>query len=264
MTIRPPFARKYAETLGRVYTDTSRWIRYVGFIRGLFLRGQQLWDDDVNRSLANWGRYHPQTAIHRKYLNIIAPPPYYSPFLAVNVMDPKHYFQDTTGWPEEDHIYFWARGMNDSIEWRPLPGLLCYVKADRNVVAFTGSEWKPALKFEDRNMTVEIAIFASKGATKRGKVMAAYTVDRKFELLRINRESRARGIYVNSGAGGGFQIRKNGVKVGIVWQNKYSSGITMQADTIFSPGDTLDIFVDDIAQWVDPVSITLVGKLRYD
>lgn len=248
------FPRKYTETLGRSYTDGSRWLHER--IRGVFLRGQQLWDQDLNDALKVWALWRPRDVIYRKYRNRVSKPPYYSPIVESYIIDPAH-----SGLPDanaEDTLYYNSVGMPYPYYLPPLPGWMVYVKADRNFVAYTGAQWLPVLKIDTRDVDVEVAIFMSIGAVKKDAVCAVYTVEKAFAITAAGaRQSRARGVNDNAG----FKIRKNGVVVANIIVVPKSSKIQIKGDTAFAVGDRLEIYATPTATFTAPVSVTILGKL---
>lgn len=248
------YPRKYAEELFRVYTDTSKY--FHNRIRASFLRGQQLWDDDINGNFRVWDLWRPRDAIYRKYRQITQRPPFFSPTVDSVVLDPKHVV------PPDDEainsIYYYSTGMKAPIYLPPLPGQMCYVKADRNVVGFTGAEWLPILKFNERDVSIEIAMFFSKGSMKKESVIAVYVVQRAFVLTaKSGQHSRVRGLDGTTGV----TIRKNGVDVARVIARPQITWIRPTGDTVFQVGDKLEVYMNDRAAFGNTMALTILGEI---
>lgn len=247
------FARRYTDTLGRVFTDHSRLLGKN--LRAFWYKGEQLWDDDMNQNMTWWDMLVFRVTNWRKYQNIVQRPPIYSPYITTFIYDPAH--TNVSG-PPTNTIYYYARGMLEALHIGYLPGLKCYVKADQNVVIYTDGGWRPITKHDYAKESVEIAIFASIGAVKKDSNLASTVVTRTITFWRTGKRSRVRGLPHNRT----LELHKNGVQVGTIYQSQYSSGLSMIADTTFYPGDILSVYVPPEAQWSEPLTMSLVGSVE--
>jgi hypothetical protein len=244
------FAKSYAD---RVFTDHSRLLGKN--LRAFWHRGEQLWDAEMNQNMGWWEALVARVTNYRKYQNIVTVPPIYSPYITTFIYDPAH--RNVSG-PPTNTIYFFARGMQEAIHYGYLPGLKCYVKADRNVVIYTDSGWRPITKHDYAMENVEIAVFASIGAVKKNSILCSTEITRTINFWRSGKRSRARDLSYNYP---GLQLRKNGVKVGVIYVAQHGSGLRMDADVTFHPGDILSVYVDEFVRWSEPLSFSIVGSI---
>jgi hypothetical protein len=234
---------------GLTYTDHSRFLR--NHIRGLFLKGQQLWDNDWNNNQEIFALWKQMWAIYRKNQKDGQMPPYYSPYLNRRVLDPKNAPVD--GY--HDHfIYHWQKGMQYVLYYKPEKGNFCWVDADRTLCVFTNNGWTGLSRLADEEWNVEVAIFIN--GAKKGKNIATKCVSQPFRLARQRNVSRGEGVIFARP----FEILKNGVVVGMISQGKYNCVTTINTDTDFHTGDLLQVRAN-ATQANAVCTISLVGMM---
>lgn len=240
--------RAYAETQNITYPDTSGYIR--DWFRSKFFRGQQLWDDDINNNFDWFQWWLPAWSHRRRDLKPFKGPPTYLRYLVVDIFDPAHY--DTPGTQANYYMY---QTNSYAFDLKPFCGVTSYVIADKMLVGFTGTAWKPLARLAEKRFNYEIALFAN--SPKAGKVAIVHKISERFLLPNNSQASRVRGIQPNGWA----DIAKNGVVVAQAYKSLYSSGVTNtgNVDVIFEPGDILT--VTPIAKLGPTLSISLVGGL---
>lgn len=239
---------KYA---GRIFTDGSRYIR--GHMRALFRKGQQLWDDELNNNAYWWSWWSPQWAYYRRdYPNGLNYPYIYDPFMQRYVMDPK--FNSSYPASYKHGLFYYVTGMKEPIISQPIMGNRIYVVADRMVVFFNGTEWKPMFRLPQYDKNFELAAYAM--APKKGKAMFRHVVTQAFKVYQDNEDGRVRGWPITNPD---LEIYKNGVKVGRAFKKVYNSGVKMTVDTQFDPGDILEVRLPSQGDVVPWVAISIVG-----
>jgi len=238
------------------WPDHSRTLDVSEVIRAFWLHGEQMWDQDANNNFRWVQNYLNDTVFWR-----ISPRyPYYSPRLQKYIADPAK-----DQWQTGDLINAMVRKAAATLPvyldpWR---GVTCYSRADRIISGYVGNGfseyWKGWSIREEYIDAIEIAFFMSD--VRRNSVAACHLVIEPFKLKSGNYSSRMRNWNYRWAQ---LQIRKNGVKVGIIQKMLYGSRLRMDATTQFDPGDRLEIFSGNTALYpysAKAVSVSLYGEL---
>lgn len=223
----PP--RNYPETMTRIYPNHSKALR-GGVFYAFWRTGEQMWDEDLNNGwewcswwVGRWAHWRRQPVA-----------PYYSPGLTVTI-------QDRNFWPTAappDVVRYTVPML--SLPLPPWPGVKVPAIADRVLSAWRGDRWQGVTAWHEYRDVMEIAMFMSQ--VRRNKVVCTYTVEQPFKMHAVSKSSRVRGWSEKSPP---FIVQKNGVDIGTAWKSKYSSGVTLDADTTFAAGDRLSLKMAD-------------------
>ena len=241
--------------LEREYTDITRQDSSFGFRndwRTGWDTGEHLWDVDLNNNwqFVNWWRqtnlYHFRTPR--------------SPW--TNMPSTQRYIQRTPG-----EYQNWLRYQSFGAEGQNLPpfiGANVYAQADRLLLYFTGSAWKPVRKMLPYRPGIEIAMFAH--YPHAGEVCCSYTATEKFTIYGDGPNNRSPLSRFRSNRGDTtVNWYKNGVQVGTA--NYSTTGtrsgrvIVTSGEVTFDKGDILTVRAPNPLMGVLWLSITFIGKV---
>ena len=240
----PP--RNYPEVMTKVYPNHSKALR-GGVFYAFWSKGEQLWDEDVNNGW-EWCQWWVGRWAHRRRM---PPAPYYSPGLTVTIQDR---FQHPTADPP-DVVRYTVPML--SLPLPPWEGVKVPAIAERVMSAWRGDRWWGVLAWHEYRDVIEISMFMSQ--IRKNKVVCTYTVEQPFKIHANSRSSRVRGWPDKNTPP--FIVQKNGVDVGVAWKSKYSSGVTLDADTSFAAGDRLSLKAPDAGDGKLGVTVTFIAEL---
>lgn len=245
--------RKYSDPKpngqGLTFTDTS--YEYKNRIRVGFTKGQQLYDQDWNNNSEWFGLWLGMWAFFRRNIYNGQTPPYYNPGMIRQVLDVKHSNPSAN---HADFIRYTLTTTGRTFWYAPMIGAKAWVDADRMLVLYTASGWKPVARLLDRQWDVEIAIFACGG--KKGEIVARKRVSQPFRLTKLQQASRGR--FMSKGYP--YAILRNGVQVGSISQGDAICRVSVTADVDFVAGDVLSIRANQ-ASARKFVAVTIVGTM---
>lgn len=232
-------------------TNSSRYLR--AYMRGLWAKGEQRWDKDVDQNFSWFGYWTPQQAIYRLELDTQQMPPWYSPYYVKLIWDPKHSVPQPPG--DETAVDTVYEATRTWASWAaPIEGASAYIFADRMMVMYSGGEWKPIARLVDRKFNCEIAICAV--GLKANMKMVSKVMDQPIRIYAQNNQSRMRGGDYRYT----YPLRKNGVDIGVVFQGKFTSGCSVEFDTDFAKGDVLSIDFPAGATRDQTFAVSLLGE----
>lgn len=253
-----PYRDGWNDKIVYEWTDHSRDFR-MGYRAG-WSAGEQLWDGDVNAAWDWRNRFWNASYVHWRRDHLGNRPPWYEGpvfFSIYREYESGHaYIKDN-----DTHVDFGGNTMEmrfpaTTYPIKPEPGNISYVLADRMVVAFTGTAWKPLFRMPELDMNIEIAVFAD--TPKKGEAIMSMIVSQPFVIKADGIGSRVR----NWNRTVPIPILKNDVEVGYAFQIPgIVTGIRMTSDTEFQAGDKLTLMCPNVYGVPQGVSITIMGGL---
>ena len=232
-----------------VRSNHSRRIR--ARITSFWTKGEQIWDEDVNNSFSWWNWWMPMQCEFRRNLR----PGRYAPWFVIfpkYVIDPQHMEVPPPISPGTENTV-WQETPFIPLSFKPWSGSKCYVKADRMMVTFTGSAWKPMFRLPQYDKNFEMSVFAQK--IKGNSVIVRHVVSQPFRLYAGNTDGRMRGWSYMLPP---LVLRKNDGDIGFIWQSMYSSGVNC-ITTDFEEGDVLEVFCPSAPGLPLWVTFSIVG-----
>lgn len=236
----------------RGYTDIVRQDSSVELrnrFRSYWGLGEHLWDIDYNNNLAmladwsgpilfNWrSPTSPWTNTPTRNRNIRQGGTYHN-FVATQ--------------EDEDEFYYMV----------PFPGAKLYARADRTVIAYSGTAWRPILYNLHYRPEIEVSLFAN--MPRAGEVCARYVATSKFEITAEGVGGKSPFSRFRANKETTIDIMKNGDKCGeATFSNLgFPSGRVMPNGTVvFDVGDELSIKAPKPLRGVSWLSISFMGRV---
>jgi hypothetical protein len=236
----------------RGYTDITRQDSSVELrnrFRSFWGLGEHLWDVDYNNNLAMLADWMGVN-LHNWRLPT-------APW--INHPDMHHRIQ--RGGPYNDFVAF-QQNEDETFYLIPFPGAKIYSRADRTMIAYTGSAWRPVLYNLHYRPEIEVSLFAS--MPRAGEVCARHVATAKFEITGEGLGGKSPFSRFRASKETAIEFFKNGVKCGdAIYSNVgFESGrVIPTATTVFDVGDELSIKAPDPLRGVTWLSISFMGRV---